>query len=96
MTANGNHLYSLAMNVVCSVPILYSKPVTYNGSCFVTRIIIPKPLPAPGFSSLLHFHFILYMFNCDYPSDGLYTGYNPLVPNDIYVLICLPWVRWEF
>ena len=78
------------MNVVCSVAILYSKPVTYNSSCLVARIIIPKPWPAPGFPSLLHFHFILYMFNCVYPSDGLYTGYNPLVPNDIYVLICLP------
>ena len=78
------------MNVVCLVPIPYSKLVTYNSICLVARIIIPKPLPAPVFPSLLHFHFILYMFSCDCPSDGLYTGYNPLVPNDIYVLICLP------
>ena len=70
--------------------IPYSKLITYNGSCLVARIIIPKPLPAPVFPSLLHCHFTLCIFNCDCPSDGLYTGYNPLVPNDIYVLICLP------
>ena len=37
----------------------------------VASIIIPTLLPVPVIPSHLHFHFILYMFNCDYPLDGL-------------------------
>ena len=71
LTANENYLYSLAITVVCSVPIPYDKPVTFKQQLVVASIIIPKLLPVPVIPSLLHFHFILYMFTCDCPSDGL-------------------------
>ena len=77
------------MNVVCLVPIPYIKLVTSNSSCLVARIIITKPFPAPVIPSLLHFHFILYMFNCDCPSNGLQIW--PFSREwHLCVIICLP------
>ena len=71
LTANENHLYSLAMNVVCSVPIPYSKLVTFKQQLHGCQYNYSYALSVSVIPSLLHFHFILYMFNCDCPSDGL-------------------------